>query len=439
MKKKRLSNLFDAKPTKYFFSQMAFGTAFSYLTSGVYLSGLAVLMGASDVLVSYISVIANICGILTLALAAFLERFRSLKRLAISLTILSKAATLLIVTIPAFLPARLQIAVFIPIVIVAFTLQAQTTVALNHWMLFFIGEEKRGQYISLRQTLSLVVTVALSMAGGYLLDAMQGRYIGFLVLFLAAFVMGAVELAILCRIPDRTLDIPPAKKLRPLDAVKLPLQAKPFLGFVIYIAVFYLLLNIADSFTMVYILRYLELPYQLATSMFMLISLPQVAMLGLWGKISDARGHHFVLKASIWFFAGETLFMAFASPQSYPFFIPAAFILASIANSGFAISVFNRRYELMPGTHRIVYDNFYTAAIGIACVLGPLLGGAAKHLLELSDAATKTMPFASIRILYLISTAGILLLQIIYAYKQRGNTRSRCTACQDACITLPGK
>lgn len=40
-----------------FFIQAGFGTAFTYLTSGVFLSGLAILMGAGDILVSYLSVI----------------------------------------------------------------------------------------------------------------------------------------------------------------------------------------------------------------------------------------------------------------------------------------------------------------------------------------------------------------------------------------------
>ena len=148
-----------------FFIQAGFGTAFTYLTSGVFLSGLAILMGAGDILVSYLSVIVNICGVLILAFPAFLERFTSRKKLTIALTILSRLATLFIVTIPVLFPAGIRLYVFVPTVVAAFALQAQTTVVLNQWMLGFIEEKKSGRYISLRQTLTLTVTGGSLLAG----------------------------------------------------------------------------------------------------------------------------------------------------------------------------------------------------------------------------------------------------------------------------------
>ena len=139
----------DSRPRTCFLVQAGFGTAFTYLTSGVFLSGLAILMGAGDILVSYLSVIVNICGVLILIFPAFLERFTSRKRMTVALTILSRLATLFLVTIPVLFPARMQLYVFVPTVVAAFALQAQTTVVLNQWMLGFIDEKRSGRYLSL--------------------------------------------------------------------------------------------------------------------------------------------------------------------------------------------------------------------------------------------------------------------------------------------------
>ena len=198
---------------------------------------------------------------------------------------------------------------------------------------------------------------------------------------------------------------------------------------------------------MVYMMKYLELPYQTVTALYMIISLPQVVWLGAWGRLSDQRGHQFVLTSSIWLFAGETLFMSFAGPGTWQVFIPAAFLVSSAANAGFAVAVFNRRYELMPQENRIVDDNFYTAAIGLGVILGPRVGGAVKGVTQASPVIAGAVPFAEIRLLYLLSTAGILLLQGAVGYagqKGRSSCRKACgaeepAACPVGCSPLPAK
>ena len=166
---------------------------------------------------------------LTLAFAAFLERFRSRKRLAIGLTVLSRLATLGIAAIPVLAPRQLWMTVFVPAVLLAFTLQAQTTVVLNQWMLTFVEEKSSGRYISLRQTLILSVTVLLSMAGGYWLDRMEGRYLGFALLFGAAGVLGAAEVAVLARTPDGGPPAQPTPKSQLRRLVGCPCGTAAFL------------------------------------------------------------------------------------------------------------------------------------------------------------------------------------------------------------------
>lgn len=411
------SGLLNSRPRRCFFIQSGFSAGFTYLTSGVFLSGLAILMGAGDILVSYLSVIVNICGVLILVFPVFLERFTSRKRLTMTLTFLSRAATLFIVAIPVLFPAKIRLYVFVPAVVAAFALQAQTTVVLNQWMLGFIEEKKSGRYISLRQTLVLMVTVALTVAGGRFMDVMDGRYIGFVILFAAAGLMGLSELVLLAKTPDGEPYHSLNRGCRFAEIAGLPFKNRRFAGLVAYVFLFYFLLTVSDSYTMVYMMKYLALPYQTVTGLYMLISLPQIVLLGFWGKLSDRLGHEFALKLSIWFFAGETLFLSFATAQNWFIFIPAAFLISSVANAGFSISVFNRRYELMPAENRIVYDNFYTAAIGLGSIIGPLAGGAVKGMIDAG--APEGSVFTGIRILYLISTAGILLLQFAYLYFQR--------------------
>lgn len=411
------------KASRAFHIQIMFGTAFTFLTGGVFLSGFAMYMGASDLLVSYISMITNICGVSILFFSGLIGCFRSFKKITISLTILSKLATLLIVLIPLFCEGKAQIAAFIPLMLAAFTLQAQTTVVLSNWMVNFVDEKHSGKYIARRQTFVLAVTVLLSVVGGRVLDAASGAYPGFLILFGAAFCMSVMEVLVLLRIPDAVQQKAVCEKSGFSDLIRAPLRCRPFLRFVVYIFLFYLMLSIADSFTVVYMMRYLGLSYTATTLLQMLISLPQLFLLGAWGKISDKKGHSFALKLSIWFFVGETLFMALSNGQNLYVIIPIAFLFAAAGNSGFVISVFNRRYELMPQEGRIVYDNFYSAAVGLAFILGPVLGGAIKQGLESIGTLEQLLQFGNIRLLYVVSAVSIVLLQLVFTKKHSKTLR----------------
>lgn len=411
------------KTSRAFHIQIVFGTAFTFLTGGVFLSGFAMHMGASDLLVSYISMITNICGVSILFFSGFIGRFHSFKKITISLTALSKSVTLLIVLIPMFVPRGAQITVFVPLMVAAFTLQAQATVVLNNWLVLFVNEKQSGTYIARRQTCVLAVTVLLSVAGGRVLDAVSGAYVGFAILFAVAFGMAVMELLVLFRIPDAVQQMAACEKIKFTDKFFVPLRCRPFLLFVVYIFLFYLMLSIADSYTVVYMMRYLGLSYTATTLMQMLISLPQLFLLGIWGKISDRKGHAFALKLSIWFFIGETLFMALSNEQNLYLLIPTAFLFASVANAGFVVSVFNRRYELMPREGRILYDNFYSAAVGLAFILGPVIGGVIKRGLESVDQLDSMIQFGNIRLLYVISTIGIILLQLIFITRKTKTIR----------------
>lgn len=427
-RKRETTKLLDSKPLKCFFVQAGFGTAFTCLTGGTFLSGFAIFMGAGDLLVNYLSVIINICGILVLRFSAFFERFPSRKKLTIVLTALSKLMTLFIVAIPALAEGRARLVLFIPATIVAFTLQAQTTVVLNQWLLEFMDSRKSGRYISLRQTLTVIVTVIFPLVGGFWMDYMEEKkYIGFVFLFVVAGFMGLCEVLILLRTPDGKPYVSADRKFRLRDAVKIPLKDKKFAAFVCYITLFYLLLYISDSNTANYMLKYLEMPYKTVTALSMIMSLPQILLVNIWGRISDRWGHDIVLRTSIWFFVGETLFMSMVAPTTWHVFIPAAFFMSAIGNAGFVISVFNRRYQLMPGENRILYDNFFTAAVGVGFILGPMIGEAVQAGVRTSTVLMGSMVFADIRLRYFIAAAGILLLQIISLLRSHYRKQSEGT------------
>lgn len=72
----------------------------------------------------------------------------------------------------------------------------------------------------------------------------------------------------------------------------------------------------------------------------------------------------------------------------------------------------------MPVKDRILYDNFFSAAVGLAFILGPVTGGAIKKLLESSGWIMANIQFGNIRILYVISAVAITLLQVFITVRK---------------------
>jgi MFS family permease len=392
--------------------QIAYASAFTVLTSGVFLTGFASMMGAGETLLSYLAIIANVCGAMIIFFAPFIERFKSRKKVTIVLTALAKTFTVLIIFIPISVTKELQLFFFVPLIVIAFSLQAQTLVSLNNWLVSFVEEEKRGRYISLRMTVQFIVSVVLSILAGRFVDSLQGKYIAFAIIFSTAFVLALFEIITLLKIDDVQINQSTTKKYSLNDLFSIPFQNKQFIHYVVYVSLFYFLLYISGSFNLVYMMKYLELSYTEITLIEQLcMCLPMIFLFPLWGRLSDKRGHAFTLYTCLWFFALEFLFIAIPSKETARIFLPISFFVAAIANAGFNVSLFNRRYELIPAEAKIIHDNFFHAVVGIALLLGPITGGKIKNLIAASGIA-EGIQFGEFRLLYALSVVGIIILQL---------------------------
>jgi MFS family permease len=159
-------------------------------------------------------------------------------------------------------------------------------------------------------------------------------------------------------------------------------------------------------------IRYLKLPYLVINLTGILPAVMQIFMVRVWGTLSDKYGHKFVMNASTWFFAGEIFIWAVTPKSAFLVLIPFACIFSAVANSGFTIGAFNRRYTLIPEKGRIIYDGFYSSAVGISLIIAPLLGGLAKNTIASNEFIMSRIEFGEFRILYLISCIGIIVLQV---------------------------
>lgn len=102
--------------------------------------------------------------------------------------------------------------------------------------------------------------------------------------------------------------------------------------------------------------------------------------------------------------------------------IPVIYLISAIGGSGFAVSSFSTRYEIIPNKGFTMYDGFYSAVIGLALVLAPKVGGWIREILADIQYIEKHIQFGELRILFAISAVGILILQL---HSQINNVRMK--------------
>lgn len=410
-------NLQNQKPKKLFLLQIIFATSFISLTSGTLLSGLAFLIGANDTIVSYIAVIPNICGIFIVVFVPLLEKSHKKKRKAIILSILSKFFAVSVIFTFAIEQKNIRVVTFVIIGILSYTLQALSTLVMNNWLIDFINTDKaKGQYISFRQKLIVICTLIVSFAAGRIMDLDNSKYLNYIIVYSIAFLVAIIEISVLLKIDDSTCDVKEKQQLKVHDILRNLVRNKRFLNYLCYITFFYFALYIADSSTTIYMMKYLKYSYTKIAFVQMLMTLPQLFLLKPFGKMVDKLGSMRVLYFSIWFFAGETLFFAFSNQSNSLLCVSIAFLITSFANSGFTVSSFSSRYEIIPEEGRMIYDSVYGAFIGISFILAPLIGGGIKNFISTNKILKGTIQFPEIRLLYLTSTILLLLIQVVISF-----------------------
>lgn len=401
-----------------FIVQVIFANAFAILTGGEFLAGFAIYLGASDNLVGYIPLIGGISGISLIFFGILMEGFSRRRKLVVVLNSIVKPLLVSVVLIPLLVPESMQVALLFIILFLAYILNALLGLAVNSWFVKVIPIRIRGRYFSIRQIYAVLVMVLLPIMAGRVLDTVPNPYLGFIVLFTAAFVFGGGETLAFSKVDDVTVENM-GKSIKLLDVFRVPIKNKRFMNYTISNVVFHIALYLSASYTQVYMIRYLQLSYTFITSMTMLNAIVQMFAYSQWGKISDKYGYAFVMNLSYWFYAIQMLLWALVSTGSMYIFIPLVYIISSFSNSGFLVGSFNYRYDIMPEKGRSFYDAFYSAAIGITLLITPWIGGKIKDCMGNVEFIKTNIQFGEFRVMFAMSALGLVMLSLYLLVAKR--------------------
>jgi MFS family permease len=313
-------------------------------------------------------------GSLAQLFSAWLGRFTGRKRIVFAGCTLQASLWLAILAVPLLFVEHAVVALLVLLALY----HSANNFAAPQWtsiMRDLVSERRRGRYFGHRTRLTTITTFVSLVLCGLLLHALDSKgltYLGFVAIFLIAFVARSTSvyhLTFLHEPPAGPNSVPDMH----IEHWWRSLKHTGAVSFSLYFAFMNMAVGVSSPFFAVYMLRDLELSYLEFTALSGTSVFVQFLSLPTWGRVADVYGNRLILMVTsaslpivpvLWIFTENFWFlMAFQA-------------VSGVSWSGFTLSAGNLLYELVPNSRRAAYVAFHSVGTAAGVFLGAMIGAA---------------------------------------------------------------
>ena len=361
----------------------AWATVFGVLTGGAFVTGFALLLGASPFVMGLMAGLPAVVGLLQLPAALAMARAGSRKRLVGWSAFAGRALFVPMLAIPFVVPPPLRLAVFLVLLTASAALQTITVPAWTSWMSDLVPASSRGQYFGRRNMIAGIVSVLVPLPAGAFLDqaVKGGRFdprVGFAVLFLLAAAAAVVSLILIQRQPEPPLTARPVEN--PLRSLAAPLADKNFRNLLLFSGIITGGQSIVGQFFTVWQLdsHALALPYLTVQFLGAVAAGAGLTAMPAIGYLGDRFGSRPVLALAGFTVLLPPLLWQFTVPGAYWFNVALIVVINTIAGVGWAgvgLTQFNLLLGIATPSARGTYVALFSAFTGLIGGITPVIGG----------------------------------------------------------------
>ena len=392
-----------------------FAAAHGALTTGVFFTGFALLMGADDAVMGILAAIPYLGQVCQLLSAYLTERTGKVK----AVTLAGGAGGRLIWVFPIvllFLPGlslSFRIGALIVFFVLSYGLLYISYNSWTAWMSELIPERLRGRYFGARNVVVVIVALALTLAGGVVLDAFQRvdlERLGFAAIFAVAVVAAAASAVLLTKQP--VLAAPASSAADFFRKLRAPLADANYRRVLYFFAAWNFAWGVPLAFWNVHMLAYLRMSYFQASLFNAILSLVSAVAYPVWGKITDRAGNKPVL--AITAAAIGVLPLLWLAPR--PGAIWPIWLIPFVAGSswaGFNLAAFTFPLALAPRAARVHYVAVFGILTGAAAFVASTLGGFIAQAMAPYIWVIGGVEFINYHFLFALSAAGRLACLLI--------------------------
>ncbi|MDZ7373391.1 MAG: MFS transporter [candidate division KSB1 bacterium] len=355
-------------------------TVHMVVTTGAYLVGYALFLGANDLELGILTALPLLAQAFQIGGAYYVEKTGQRKRVAMWTSLLGRTMWLPIALIPLFHPGR-PVALFMIFAAVSGVLMNLSGPAWVAWMSDLVPPRIRGRYFGRRNSVVALVTVVTSLTVGSILDLARNRgsvQYGFLTIQGLAVIAGWLAFVSLRKQPE-----PPYSKENPPSLRQYlvrPFQDRTYRKVITFYLYWLFVVGIASPFFSAHLIKHLGWNFKSIASLDIIAAALAVIFQPLWGKALDRYGHKPVLYLTAAVLVHVPLYYAFC-PYTWRWPIYANAVFSGIFWSGFNTAIFNLVLHSSPRRGRPGFVALQAALSGVMNFLASTFGGWVAELL----------------------------------------------------------
>lgn len=359
----------------------AFATGHLALSGGMFLTGLALLLGANSFHIGLLAAVPALISVFGFFSGFLVRRIGSRRGLTVWTS--GTGRVLFVVLVPfLLLRLRLSLGLFFAVVAGYNVLLAVAGTSWNSWMSDLVPEERRGRYFGMRNAVLGGAAMALTFLGGKGLDWFKGfdQELGFGVAYGLAACFGLVSALVLNRQPEPPLAPRPGVSLKERLVGPL-LEERQFRRLITFLAVWFLSCTMASPFYMAHMIKNLQFSYA-AIGVYALVGgTLGIAFQLFWGWIIDRFGPKPVTVLTfglvgicpfLWLFATSTF--------RWPIWVDG--VLNGVGWTGANLGLINMLFGIADNpVRKESYFAIFSVVAGLGMFVASIAGGAIAQAL----------------------------------------------------------
>jgi MFS family permease len=366
--------------------------AMGTLTTGVFLTGFLVSLGASNAAIGVLAAVPFAVQFLQLPAVVLVERLRSRRTICTWSAAIGRCF-LIVAALAPFLNSETGTLLLICSVAAYQAMAAIAGCAWNSWMRDLVPETEFGRFFGRRAAATTALATTLALVCGLLIDHWKALlpehpayvYSGLFVLSAAIGFYGVYLLSIT---PEHPMP-PMVEQPRMLSLLATPFRDRNFRRLMLFLGSWNFAANLAAPFFVVYMLT--TIGYSMTTVIVLTTAsqLSNLAALSPWGRLIDRFSNKAVLGIAAPLFLMCTLAWSFTGLewiQPVVFYVLLAIhILMGVATAGVALGSSNIAMKLSPAGQGTAYLAANSVVSATCAAIAPVLGGLCADFFAMHD------------------------------------------------------